>query len=118
MRVAAPFDGANIFQHFGKTENFKLYDTDGQVITHSEVISTEGNSHGAIAPFLKAKGVDAVICGGVGAGMQTALTELGIKFYAGITGNPDEAVSSLLAGTLQYEQNPTCDHHEGGHHHG
>ena len=120
MRVAATFDGTNIFQHFGKSERFKLYDTDGQVITHSEVIGTEGKGHGALAPFLKAHSVDAVICGGIGAGMQQALTEFGIKFYAGVTGSPDEAVSSLLAGTLNYEADPHCGHHEhgGGHHHG
>ncbi len=127
MRIAATFDGTNIFQHFGKTQQFKLYDTDGKIITRSEVIGTDGKGHGALAPYLKAHGVDAVICGGVpsaccatGAGMQQALTELGIKFYAGISGNPDEAVNALLAGTLNYEANPHCDHHEheGDHHHG
>ena len=120
MRIAAAFDGTNIFQHFGKTPQFKLYDTDGQAVTDSEVIGTDGKGHGALAPFLKAHAVDAVICGGVGAGMQAALTELGIKFYAGVSGSPDEAVSRFLAGTLEYEANPHCDHHdhEGDHHHG
>ena len=122
MRIAAPFDGANIFQHFGKTQNFKLYDSDGKTITHSEVIGTDGNGHGALAPYLKAQGVDTVICGGVGAGMQQALSELGIKFYAGVSGNPDEAVRELLAGTLKYEADPHCEHHDhdhgGEHHHG
>ena len=117
MRIAAPFDGANIFQHFGKTQQFKLYDSDGKTITHSEVIGTDGNGHGALAPYLKAHGIDTVICGGVGEGMQQALSELGIKFFAGVSGNPDEAVRELLAGTLNYEASPHCDHdHE--HHHG
>lgn len=57
LRIAAPFDGANIFQHFGKTQQFKLYDSDGKTITHSEIIGTDGNGHGALAPYLKAHGV-------------------------------------------------------------
>ena len=120
MRIAAPFDGVNIFQHFGKTQQFKLYDSDGKTITHSEVIGTDRKGHGALAPYLKAKGVGTVICGGVGAGMQEALSELGIKFYAGVSGNPDEAVQEFLSGTLKYEADPHCEHHEHGgeHHHG
>lgn len=120
MRIAVPFDEAsgNIFQHFGKTQHFRIYDTEGQAITNSQTIGTEGNGHGALAPFLKAKGADTIICGGIGAGMQEALNSLGIKFYAGVSGDPDDAVKNLLAGKLAYEPNPTCNHdHEGGHHH-
>ncbi len=122
MRIAATFDSSNgeIFQHFGKTQNFRIYDTDGQTITQAQTIGTDGKGHGQLAPYLKAQGVDAVICGGVGAGMREALTGLGIKFYAGVSGNPDEAVNELLAGKLVYDQNPHCEHHEHGgeHHHG
>ena len=96
-----------------------MYDSDGKSITHSKVIGTEGNGHGALAPYLKANGVDTVICGGVGAGMQQALSELGIKFFAGVSGNPDEAVQEFLAGTLKYESAPHCNHDHGGeYHHG
>ncbi|MBQ3654409.1 MAG: NifB/NifX family molybdenum-iron cluster-binding protein [Synergistaceae bacterium] len=122
MRIAATFDSNNgeIFQHFGKTQHFRIYDTDGQTVTHAQTIGTDGKGHGQLAPYLKAQGVEAVICGGVGAGMQEALTGLGIKFYAGVSGDPDEAVNELLAGKLVYDQNPHCGHHEHGgeHHHG
>ena len=121
MRIAVPFDEAegeeNIFQHFGKTQHFRLYDTDGQAVRHSQTIGTEGNGHGVLAPFLKAKGADTVICGGIGSGMQEALNSLGMKFYAGVSGNADEAVKKFLDGKLEYEANPTCNH-EGGRHHG
>ena len=119
LRIAVTFDNTNgeIFQHFGKTQHFKIYSTDGKGITSSEIISTDGKGHGALAPFLKALRADTVICGGLGAGMQEALTKLGIKFYAGVSGNPDDAVNKLLAGKLVYDSNPQCTH-EGSNHHG
>ena len=118
MRIAATFDGADIFQHFGKTELFRIYDTDSNSVTNSQTVNTNGKGHGELAPFLKDLGVEAVICGGVGAGMQNALKELGIKIYAGVKGNPDTAVRELIAGKLEYDSNPHCDHHEHHYEHG
>ena len=63
----------------------------------SAIVDTLGSGHGALAGFLKAYAVDAVICGGLGGGARMALTEAGIGLYAGVTGRADEAVQALLA---------------------
>jgi len=116
MRIAVTYDGGDVFQHFGHTERFKLYDvTDGKV-TGEQVVSAGGSGHGALAGFLSALKVDALICGGIGAGAQTALAQAGIKLYGGVTGSADAAVASLLAGELGYNPAPHCDHHD--HEHG
>ena len=72
--------------------------------------------HGALAGFLMQNGVDTLICGGIGGGAQAALAEAGIKLYGGVSGDADAAVSALLNGSLGYDPNVHCDHHD--HEHG
>ncbi len=119
MKIAVTFDkeNGNIFQHFGHTENFKFYDIEGSEIKSSEVINTNGQGHGALGGFLKDNGAEVLICGGIGSGAQNALTGAGIKFFAGVTGSADEAVKNYLAGKLEFNPDPHCDHH-GHEHHG
>ena len=83
----------------------------------TQVVDTNGSGHGALAGFLAAQKVDSLICGGIGPGAQMALAEAGIQLYAGCTGDADQRVAELLAGTLAYADNATCDHHdhESGH---
>ena len=77
---------------------------------------TNGSGHGALAGFLKAAQADALICGGIGMGAQSALAEDGIKLYGGVSGSADAAAKALAGGKLAYDPNAKCDHH--GHHHG
>ena len=107
MKIAVTYDNGNIFQHFGHTEQFKLYTVkDGKVIM-SEVIDTNGSGHGALAGLLSALDVDVLICGGIGGGAQMALAEAEIKLYGGVTGSCDAAVEALLSDTLGYDPNVT-----------
>ena len=104
-----------VFQHFGHSEQFKLYDAEGGKIIGEQVVDTNGSGHGALAGFLQAAKVDALICGGIGMGAQMALADAGIKLYAGVQGSADAAAKSLVSGTLEYDPDAHCDHH--GHHH-
>lgn len=79
MRLAVPFDHGEIYGHFGRTAQFKLYDlTDGRIVS-TAIVDTMGNGHGALTGFLKAYAVDALICGGIGAGARLALEEAAVK---------------------------------------
>ena len=116
MRIAVTYENGEIFQHFGHSEQFKLYDVEDRIIVQEQVVSTNGSGHGALAGFLQAAKVDALICGGIGMGAQMALADAGIKLYAGVQGLADEAARALAEGTLKYDPDARCDHHE--HHHG
>ncbi len=116
MRLAVTYDNGEIFQHFGHTEQFKVYDIADGKILHEEVVSTNGQGHGALAGFLLGGEVDALICGGIGGGAQNALREAGIVLYGGVSGKADDAVAAFLAGQLGYNPNVTCSHHD--HEHG
>ena len=112
MKIAVTYENGEIFQHFGHTETFKIYDISDGKITASEVIDTNGSGHGALAGFLVEHGVDTLICGGIGGGAQNALAQAGIRLFGGVSGNADEAVNALLAGNLGYNPNVHCDHHD------
>lgn len=117
MRIAVTYENGMIFQHFGHTEQFKIYDVQGGKVTACRVIDTNGNGHGALAGILATLGTDALICGGIGGGAKTALASAGIKLYGGVSGKADTAVQALLDGTLSFNANVQCNHH-GEHHHG
>ncbi len=115
MKIAVTYENGQIFQHFGHTEHFKIYTAEGGKIISSEVIDVSGSGHGALAGLLSTLQVDALICGGIGGGAQVALAEAGIKLYGGVSGCCDAAVNALLGGTLGFNPNVKCDHHD---HHG
>jgi len=120
MKIAVTYENGQIFQHFGHTEQFKLYEVEDGKIVKEEVVGTNGSGHGALAGFLTEKGVKALICGGIGGGAQSALAEAGIKLYGGVTGDADAACKALVEGNLGYNPDVKCSHHdhehgEGGH---
>ena len=100
MKIAVTYENGQVFQHFGHTAQFKLYDVENGTVASSQVVDTNGSGHGALAGFLKDHQVDALICGGIGGGAQMALAEAGIRLYAGCQGDADTRVAELLAGTL------------------
>lgn len=116
MKIAVTYENGQIFQHFGHTAAFKFYDVENGTIKSTEVVGTNGSGHGALAGFLSGNGVDVLICGGIGGGAQTALAQIGIRLYGGVSGNADDAVNALIAGTLGYDPNVHCSHHD--HEHG
>lgn len=111
MKIAVTYENGNVFQHFGHTEQFKIYTIENNSVVATEIAATNGSGHGALAGFLKDLGVDTLICGGIGGGAQTALTSAGIKWYGGVNGSTDSAVDALLNETLSFNPNVKCNHH-------
>lgn len=116
MKIAVTYEAGQIFQHFGHTGAFKVYDVKDGEIVKSEVVDTNGSGHGALAGMLLNLGVDALICGGIGGGAVNALNMVGIEIYAGNAGDCDEAVENLLAGNLDINAEANCSHHDHDHH--
>ena len=116
MKIAVTYWQGDIFQHFGQTPQFKVYEVENGKVVSAQVIDTGSSGHGALAGLLHGEGIDALICGGIGGGAQMALRSAGIRLFGGVRGDADEAVASLLAGALDFDPNARCDHHD--HHHG
>ena len=124
MKIAVTYDNGNVFQHFGKTEFFKVYEVEDNKVVSSEVIGSNGSGHGALAGLLAGQSVDVLICGGIGGGAQSALAEAGVELCAGAQGNVDQVVEAYLKGELvstgancdhHHEEGHSCGNHEDGH---
>jgi len=125
MIIAVTYDKTtgDVFQHFGRSENFKLYDCEDGQIKRTAVIGNNGQGHGALVSVLQQQNVELFICGGIGGGARNMFQMAGIQIYPGVTGNADAAVEALLNSTLNYDPNAECHHHHDhgedgcGHHH-
>ena len=115
MKIAATYENGNIFQHFGRTEQFKIYEIEDGKVVSSQVIGNDGLGHGALAGLLADHAIDVLICGGLGAGAQNALASAGVEVVAGASGSADEAVEAYLKGEL-VSTGANCDHHHGEDH--
>ena len=114
MKIAVTYENGQVFQHFGHTEQFKIYDTEDGKILNAEIVDTNGSGHGALAGFLQELGVEVLICGGIGGGARNALGEAGIRLYPGASGDADVQVEAFLKGSLSYDPDTVCDHHHHG----
>lgn len=124
MKIAVTYENGSVFQHFGKTEFFKVYEVEDQKVVSSEIIGSNGSGHGALAGLLAEQGIDVLICGGIGGGAQAALAEAGVELCAGAQGDTDQAVEAYLKGELvstgancdhHHEEGHSCGNHEDGH---
>lgn len=111
MKIAVTYENGQVFQHFGHTEQFKLYEVEDGQVRASQVVDTNGSGHGALAGFLKERGVEALICGGIGGGARNALAQAGIRLYPGAAGGADAQVEALLHDSLRYDPDTVCAHH-------
>ena len=116
MRIAVTYENGEVFQHFGRTENFKIYEVENNKIVNSQVMGSNGIGHGALAGLLSGNQIDVLICGGIGGGAQVALANAGITLCSGASGDTDKAVEAYLRGELT-SAGATCSHHshEEGH---
>ena len=117
MKIAVTYENGNVFQHFGHTERFKVYDIENGAVIVATIINTNGSGHGALVDILKNCDVEKLICGGIGAGAKRALEETGIELFCGVSGNTDEQVEAFLRGELKHDISIECCHHS-EHHHG
>lgn len=117
MKIAATFDkeNGNVFQHFGHTQFFKIYEIEDGKIVKSEVIDNGGFGHHDLATYLKNLGVEALILGNRGQGAIDALNKAGLKQYAGVIGSADDAASAFAAGNLVHNDDAKCNHHHEHH---
>lgn len=118
MKIAVTYADGEVFQHFGHTPAFAVYETSEQTVVSEKIISCGESGHGALADILAAEAVDLLICGGIGSGAINALSSHNIKVIGGASGNTAAAVEAYLNGKLKVRPNFHClHHHDHGHDH-
>ena len=117
MKIAVTYENNEVFQHFGRCENFKVFEIENNEIKNAQVINSNGTGHGALAGFLSNLGVEILICGGIGLGARNALASVNIQVYPGTNGNVDDIISNFIQGNLDFDPNTECHHHDHDHDH-
>ncbi len=108
MKIAVTYTNEIVEQHFGQAKEFKIYTIEKGEIKNHEVISTEGYEHGTLVDLLTSNNVDTLICGGLGVGAKTLVTQANIKLVPGVQGNADDAVKAYLAEKLDFDPEASC----------
>ena len=112
MKIAVTYDNGNIFQHFGRTESFKVYEVENNQVISSEVIGSNGVGHGRTG---RTSGGAESRCADLRRHRrwsQAALAEAGVELCSGAEGDTDQAVEAYLKGEL-VSTGANCDHHHG-----
>ncbi|MBU4337877.1 MAG: P-loop NTPase [Actinobacteria bacterium] len=100
MKIAIVMSGGEVSLHFGRAEEFMLVEVEGGEIKNREILRSPAHDCGALPALFAQNGVASVIAGGIGGGAMQHLERSGIHVYAGAKGSPEDALGSLLAGTL------------------
>jgi predicted Fe-Mo cluster-binding NifX family protein len=116
MKIAVTTQGNQIFQHFGKCENFTIFSIEEGKMQGKTSIDASQNGHAALAEFLKNAGVGVLICGGIGDGAKQMLSSGGIKLVSGVEGNIEDAVNSYISGALN-DMGGSCNQEDHGQDH-
>ncbi len=114
MKVAITSEDGKIFQHFGRTPEFAVFEIESGKIIDESVLPSGDSAHGALAVLLKENNINTLICGGIGGGAMNALSSLGISVIAGIEGSVRDAAQALAENRLEPTFDFTCKHHEHG----
>lgn len=116
MKIAVTCENDQVFQHFGHTPEFAIFEIEEGMINAMRKEPTGESGHGALAGFLADRGVEVLLCGNIGAGAQQALAAAGIRLVGGVEGSVIEAVGAFLKGELVAKHDFSCKHHhEEGH---
>ena len=121
MRIAIASENGSVAEHFGRCPSYTLVDIENEEVVRRETVDNPGHAPGRIPLFLREKGAEVIIAGGMGQKAQKIFSGMRIEQILGVTGPVDEVVESCRSGALQGGES-FCSHGEGhgdgsGHHH-
>ncbi|MBR7128115.1 MAG: dinitrogenase iron-molybdenum cofactor biosynthesis protein [Lentisphaeria bacterium] len=111
MKIAVTCENHQVFQHFGHTPEFAIFEIEDGKIIDEKIISSGEEGHGALAQVLANEAVDTLICGGIGGGAINALAQANIQVIGGAEGDVREVIEALINGTLEVRSDFHCNHH-------
>jgi len=106
---------AHVAGHFGSAPGFVLYDIEAKTLQALSNPKAE-HEHGRCRPLevLSGKGVDTVVCKGMGRNAMTAVTQAGIKVFVAQGATVDEVLDEFMQGQLvKLDPANACRGHHG-----
>ena len=100
-KIAIAVDGNQISPHFGRCPSFVLVDLENKIVVNRENIPNPGHRTGFLPEFLAEKGVQVIICGGMGRRAMDLFSEKGITPMIGIAGEVDKVINDYIEEKLE-----------------
>lgn len=115
MRVAMPMEDGYVSEHFGRARYFVIADIENGEVKSKEIVENPvygAHRPGAVPSFLLKKGVQCIVCGGMGPSAEQIFRRKGIEVMMGISGKIDEVLEKLAKGELEGGENlrNVCEH--------
>ncbi|MFH1845979.1 MAG: NifB/NifX family molybdenum-iron cluster-binding protein [Candidatus Omnitrophota bacterium] len=101
MRIAISTDNGSVSAHFGRCPHFTIIDIENGDVTNKEIIENPGHHPGFLPGFLKEKGVNCIVAGGMGQRASMLFTEQGIETLLGASGSIDDVLDKLKKNELK-----------------
>ena len=117
IRIAVSYKDGEIFEHFGHSEFFAIYEFDEHDLERStkRLVDTSAmHGHKDMADLMKREKIDAVICGQMGDEARSLLLSYGIIPVPGYCGDADTAAELLVTGQLPASGGGGCSGGCGG----
>jgi len=109
-KIAIPLLDNILCSHFGHSQQFAVFETDGDKIVKKEYSAPPPHEQGTIPRWLNELGVTDVIVGGIGQRAIQILIDNKINVYYGVVQKPsEELIDEFLRGSLEAGVN-LCDH--------
>ncbi len=105
MKVAISTDNGMVSAHFGRCPQFTILEIEDSGLKNKEVIENPGHHPGYLPEFLKKKGVNCIIAGGMGNRAKDLFDKANIDTFLGIQGSIDQVTEGILNGTLEGAEN-------------
>ena len=116
MKIAVASEGNVVTGHFGHCQNFWIYTAENGVITAEENVENPGHKPGFLPNFLADRGVNVIICGGMGAHASEIFGQRNVETITGAEGDSKTAAERYLKGELHSTGAVCREHHHGEHH--
>ncbi|MBN1398878.1 MAG: NifB/NifX family molybdenum-iron cluster-binding protein [Bacteroidetes bacterium] len=101
MRIAISTEGDFVSAHFGRCPFFTIVNIENGIIAKKDVVENPGHELGLIPKFLHQKGVECIVCGGMGMRAVGFFNEYGIQTIVGISGRIDEVIEKIKKNALE-----------------
>jgi predicted Fe-Mo cluster-binding NifX family protein len=109
MLIAIATENGHVSPHFGRCQQYTLFDVAHGVIQSKRVVPNPGHEPGVLPAFLKEIGASCIIAGGMGPRAQQLFDQQGIDVVMGVSGKVEDIANAFLAGELTGQGN-ACDH--------
>ncbi|MDD4212800.1 MAG: NifB/NifX family molybdenum-iron cluster-binding protein [Bacilli bacterium] len=113
MKIAIASSQGQATSHFGYCEGFVCLTIENKEILNREWIENPGHQPGFLPKFLNEKGINCVICGGMGKSAIDLFTQYHIQVITGVTGTIDSIISDFMNEKLIITKTPCVEHQHG-----